>query len=541
MGSSRHFLAFALAGLSAFSGCGNLIGLGGYSVADHAADGGSSAAGTANVAGRNVAGVAGEEMSADGGTGGVPDESGGSAGESGSADIDESSGSGTVTAAAGGSTSGSSGAGGSDGTTAFCPAGCDDANDCTTDSCKLGTCAHDPLPLGAACGVGRSCDAQKLCVRCRDTASGAAQDAGCSVAAPICLGTGLDAACAGCSSAADCSDGNECTTESCIAGKCVFATVVAGSACSAGVCNGTASAEKCVACADTASASTQDAGCSSAKPLCDPSGTPTCYQCLSSSDCVTDNVSCTVETCSNHLCSHVATDTQCAPSGDACKPNKCDATLNCKQVDITSLTPIVSTAVDNGNGGFEDSMVDPSLPSQPPPADSFVAKGWLETGDYYISYECGSGGCAGTNGATFPQAPISVGGRFVAWMGSQTDSGVTQLYRAIALPTGTTNVQLLVDINLQTKSTATTNHDYFEARVLDSNLAQVGTALAALSNVNAQTGGGRAWTKDGINATRDLSALAGKPAFLMFWTSVDTSARSDFFFDNVRLVATVCK
>ena len=98
------------------------------------------------------------------------------------------------------------------------------------------------------------------------------------------------------------------------------------------------------------------------------------------------------------------------------------------------------------------------------------------------------------------------------------------MYRAIALPTGTTNVQLLV--NLQTKNTATTNYDYFEARVLDSNLAQVGTALAALSNVNAQTGSARAWTKDGINVTRDLSALAGT-AFLMFWTSVDTSARSD--------------
>ena len=148
---------------------------------------------------------------------------------------------------------------------------------------------------------------------------------------------------------------------------------------------------------------------------------------------------------------------------------------------------------------------------------------------------------AGSNGATFPQSPISAGGSFIAWTGSQLNSGVTQLYRAISFPVGTTSVQVLVDTNFQTKSIATTNHDYFEVRLLDSSLVQVGTALAAFSNASAQTGTARAWTKDGINVTREASALAGKSAYLMFWTSVDTSVRSDFFVDNVRLIATVCK
>ena len=63
---------------------------------------------------------------------------------------------------------------------AACPGGCDDTNDCTTDRCVLGSCAHDALPVGTACGVARTCDAQSLCVRCRDTAAGIAQDVGCS-------------------------------------------------------------------------------------------------------------------------------------------------------------------------------------------------------------------------------------------------------------------------------------------------------------------------------------------------------------------------
>ncbi|MEI9948093.1 MAG: hypothetical protein WDO74_03730 [Pseudomonadota bacterium] len=120
---------------------------------------------------------------------------------------------------------------------------------------------------------------------------------------------------------------------------------------------------------------------------------------------------------------------------------------------------------------------------------------------------------------------------------------MTELYRVLSLPVGTTKLQLLVDINFQTKSRATTNHDYFEARLLDSNQALIGGGpLAAFSNVTAQINSARSWTKDGINVTVPVpAAVAGKAVFLKFWTSVDTSLRSDFFFDNVRVTATVCK
>jgi hypothetical protein len=488
-------------------------------------------------AGGGRAGRAGAEIG-EGGTGGVPDESAGSAGESGVSDGGEGGATGSGGVSGTGATSGSGGSAGGGGAPALCPGGCDDSNDCTTDKCQSGICAHDPLAVGSSCGVSRSCDAQALCVRCRDTAPGTGQDVGCSPTAPICLGTGLDAACAGCSSASDCNDGNECTTETCAAGKCVFTPVAAGAACATGVCNGTASAEKCVACADTSAGGSLDSGCSSTKPVCDPSGTPTCYECNAGSDCATDNLTCTVETCTNHVCSHVATDNLCPASGDVCKPNKCDAAVagGCKQVDISAASSIITTAVDGGNGGFEAVTLEPA----PNPKGNVTANGWSEIGDFYIIYQCGSGGCTGIDGATYPQTPLSVGGSAIAWLGSP---GVTELYRPITFPAGTTKVQVLVDINFQTKDKTSMNQDFFEVRLLDSSLSQVGPALFASSNAatETQTGNARAWSKDKINVTRDVSALAGKLGHLSFWSSADSTLQSDFFFDNVRLIATVCK
>ena len=521
--------------MCAVSGCGNLIGLGGYSVADETAE---EAAGTANVAGGNAVGSSGaasvETRMGDGGTSGAPDESGGSAGEGGAFASGGSStegGDGGTGAAVGGGTGGSAGGSPS------CPNGCEDSNDCTTDSCKMGVCAHDSVPMGTACGVGRSCDAQTRCVRCRDTASGNAQDAGCTSTAPVCLGTGLDAACAGCSTPADCNDDNECTTEACTAGKCVFGTVAAGSACAGGVCNGTASAEKCVACADTAGAAAPDSGCTPAKPVCDPSGTPTCYECLSNTDCPTDNVSCTVETCSNHACSHVTTDSLCAVSSDACKPNKCDAVSNCKSVDITSTKPVIGLGSAQGNGGFEQ-------------ASGTGAAGWADIGSFEMIFNCTptGAGCAGANGTTYTGTGTVVGGDFLAWLGGTTSASITGIDHLIVLPLGTTKLQVMADINFQTKSQAPTNNDVFQIRLLDSAKTVTpapAAVLFATSNVIAQTGTSRSWTKDGINVTSDVSAYAashaGADSYVSFWSSVDASLRTDFFIDNVRVTATVCQ
>ncbi|HET7539205.1 MAG TPA: hypothetical protein VFK05_05015 [Polyangiaceae bacterium] len=534
MGSSRHFVALSFAGLCVVSGCGNLIGLGDYGVADGS---GGNGAGTGNVAGMSaLAGGAAGEAIGEGGLGGVPEESAGSAGESGASESGGTSGAGASSGTGGSGAvsgaSGTSGTAGGGGAPAVCPNGCDDANDCTTDSCVLGACMHDALPLGSACGVSRTCDAQAQCVRCRDTAAGTAQDFGCTAAAPICLGMGLDAVCAGCTTATDCADGNDCTSETCSNGKCVFVTVAAGTACTGGVCNGTASAEKCVACADTAASPAQDAGCTPAKPACDPSGTATCYECLSNADCATDNVSCTLETCTNHQCSHVATDSKCSASGDVCLPNKCDPVQDCKKVDISVQKALVGIGSTQGNGGFEQSD------------GASAAAGWADFGGYRIVYNCGpsTSGCSGTNGAT---TTGTSGGDFLAWLGGTSMATTTGTNHLIALPTGTQKLQVIADINFQTKNATATNKDYFEVRLLDSSKTQVGAALYKASNMNAQTGSARSWTANAINATADVSAYAaahvGEDSYISLWSSVDASLTTDFFIDNVRVTATICQ
>jgi len=340
--------------------------------------------------------------------------------------------------------------------------------------------------------------------------------------------------------AADCNDGNECTTETCSAGKCVFSTVAAGSMCAAGVCNGTASMEKCVACADTASGVTQDSGCSSAKPLCDVSGgTPTCYECLSGADCAADSLSCTVETCTNHVCSHVATDSVCGPTGDVCKVNKCDLATagptGCKQVDISTTKVVIGTSSAQGNGGFEQITGT---------GTDISAVGWADVGTFTMIYNCtpSGSGCTGSNGKTTTGA----GGQdYLAWLGGTSTASIGGVDHLISLPLGTVKLQVLADTNFQTKSTATTNKDLFEVRLLNSAKVQQGAALFAASNVNAQTGMARAWTANGINVTVDVSAYASahpaEDSYISLWASVDATLITDFFIDNVRVTATVCQ
>jgi len=532
LGSSRIFIGLSFGCACIVAGCGNLIGLGDYSVADATA--GNSGAGAGGNIGRSGAngGSAGQDLG-EGGTSGASDDNA-AAGASGAAETAGAAGDGGSAGASGSAGNGASA--GVGGAPASCPAGCDDSNDCTIDRCVSGACVNEPLAVGAACGVARSCDDQAVCVRCRDTAAGTAQDFGCSSTAPICLGTGLDAACAGCTTATDCNDGNECTSEACSAGKCVFAPVAAGSACSGGVCNGTSSAEKCVACANTASGSAQDAGCTSANPVCDASGTPTCYQCLTNTDCATDNVSCTVETCSNHLCSHVATDSLCSSSNDVCKPNKCNVTLDCKQVDISLSKPVIGLGSSQGNGGFEAQS-------------GSSAAGWADVGGYIMIYNCASSGtppgpgCPSSNGTTYTH---STGGDYLAWLGGTKGATVTGIDHLIVLPPGSVKLQVVADINFQTKSTSTSNKDYIEVRLLKSDKGQVGSALYAASNANAQTGSARAWTKDvALGPAVDVSAYAaahpGEDSYVSFWSSVDSSNTTDFFIDNVRVTATVCQ
>ena len=246
-------------------------------------------------------------------------------------------------------------------------------------------------------------------------------------------------------------------------------------------------------------------------------------------------MSCTVETCTNHVCSHVATDNQCAVSSDACKPNKCDAALGCKQVDISTAKVVIGIGSGQGNGGFEQS------------GGSGVATGWANVGTFEMVYSCGptSSGCAGTNGSTVTESGTVAGGDYLAWLGGTPSASVTGIDHLIALPAGTMKLQVVADINFQTKSSAANNKDVFEVRLLDSAKTQVGAALFAASNSSAQTGSLRSWTPDGINKTVDVSAYAathvGADSYLSFWSSVDGSLPTDFFIDNVRVTATVCQ
>jgi hypothetical protein len=311
----------------------------------------------------------------------------------------------------------------------------------------------------------------------------------------------------------------------------VFSPVAAGSACSTGVCNGTAFAEKCVVCVNSSAGATQDAGCTSSKPLCDASGTPTCYECLASSDCATDNVSCTVETCSNHTCVHVATDSLCAASGDVCKPNKCDAALSCKQVDISAQKVVIGTSSTLGNGGFEQSS-------------GTGAAGWADVGTYTMIFNCSASGpgCVGSNGTTYTGTGS---GDYLAWLGGTQAASVTGVDHLIGLPLGTVKLQVMADINFQTKSASSNNKDFFEIRLLNSGKGQVGTALFASSNLTAQIGSARAWTPNGVNVTVDVATYAathvGEDSYISLWSSVDASLKTDFFIDNVRVTATVCQ
>lgn len=293
----------------------------------------------------------------------------------------------------------------------------------------------------------------------------------------------------------DCNDGNECTTEACTGGKCVFGTVPAGNACSTGVCNGSASSEKCAACVDNAAGSTQDAGCTSGKPVCDASGTPTCYECLNDSDCATDNEPCTAERCTNHVCSHV---------------------------DISTQTTLVDASV--GNGSFE-------LGSKP-------ATGWAEDGEYWITQDCGTAGCTPGSNTGLTKASA---GKSLAWLGGILDAGIGDLSKTLVLPAGATKLRILADTNFQTQSQVATNKDSFQVRLMDADYIQIGSPLLTKTNADAQTGSTHPWTANGVDVTAAVSAHAGKVVSVSFWSSCDTASVTDFYVDNVRIAVTTCQ
>ena len=222
-------------------------------------------------------------------------------------------------------------------------------------------------------------------------------------------------------------------------------------------------------------------------------------------------------------------DADCSPSGNVCKPNKCDV-ATCKQVDVSMANTLMNDDPNVGNGSFENAV------------DMGNAVGWTNSGaDAAVIYDCtgtavpANGGCIGSAGTTFQDD-----GNFVAWLGGTTYAAVDQIEHVLTLPTGTTTLSIQADLNAQTQSIAASNKDTFDVLLLDASKIQIGQPIFSSSNATAQTAATK-WTSNAINKTVDVSLQAGKKVYLRLRSSVDATLKTDFFVDNVRVVATVCQ
>ena len=129
-----------------------------------------------------------------------------------------------------------------------CPA-CDDGNDCTANTCSgAAVCGNAPLATGTACTS--------------------------AVAPAFCDGAGVCVS-SNCTTLPDpdavCSDGNDCTVNTCnVAGLCETAPVATGTSCA----GGTGTCDALSACIDNCSALDCDDGNDCTVDVCDPSTNP---------------------------------------------------------------------------------------------------------------------------------------------------------------------------------------------------------------------------------------------------------------------------
>ncbi|MEZ4328541.1 MAG: Ig-like domain-containing protein [Polyangiales bacterium] len=244
-------------------------------------------------------------------------------------------------------------------------ADCDDGNPCTTDSCSGNNCQNTTVAEGATgdCTGGDVCSGapSNVCVACTDN-SAMGTDAGCTGAAPHCRETGLGSPtcevcldtslgtdlgcssgapfcvaglggnmCVGCLSAADCSDGNDCTADVCAAGICLNPAIGPGATCTAGVCDG---AGVCEGCLDNGGGT--DTGCTAASPNCiGASGSRQCVECVNAGDC-DDSVACTTDACVTNNCVNTSVavgNVGACTGGDVCSGPSSDMCVACADTD----------------------------------------------------------------------------------------------------------------------------------------------------------------------------------------------------------------
>ena len=193
---------------------------------------------------------------------------------------------------------------------------------CRTCSATQGCAAPLFCDAGANSGKG-------VCRACSDTATGNAQDQGCSATAPVCdaaagNGSGVCKACVDSGSGTDVG----CTT-------------------TAPVCDTTAAsgAGVCKACQDSVSGNGQDVGCSAAAPVCDAagaSGSGVCHACQDTANGNAQDLGCSAAA---PVC-----DAAAASGVGVCHACQDTATGNAQDLGCSAAAPVCDAAGASGSG-----------------------------------------------------------------------------------------------------------------------------------------------------------------------------------------------
>ena len=170
---------------------------------------------------------------------------------------------------------------------------CDDNNPCTVDTCEASSCVYTPTAGDGCCPDG-SCGGG-LCQfnQCWDGPEACSEAADCEAPSPCWAGSCGEEGCTYeekegcCVTASDCDDGQEATTDLCIAGSCVFAV---------------GETTPCVADGECAGINSCTTGLCTEAGVCSIALTGAEGCCESASDCPVPADSCTGATCADFQC-----------------------------------------------------------------------------------------------------------------------------------------------------------------------------------------------------------------------------------------------
>lgn len=166
---------------------------------------------------------------------------------------------------------------------------------CWTASPLAPTCVEC---LAQADCPGQVCDtATRMCVPCRDTATGTSLDEGCVEAQPMCQGAGDSATCVACVDDRQvgvdtgCSAGAPTCDTAAVGGPTCVGCIVDAQCPIGNVCD---ASRRCVACRDTAAGAGRDVGCSASAPICHVALDPdVCVPCIDNEGPGQTDVGCT--------------------------------------------------------------------------------------------------------------------------------------------------------------------------------------------------------------------------------------------------------